>query len=376
MLGDLQAPEGGFYSSYDADSEGVEGKFYRWKPEEVRNLLTKDEYELIRLHFGLDKAPNFDDFWHFYVEKSLVEVSKSLKISLNQAKKLLTSAKEKLLTERSKRIKPFRDEKILTAWNGLMVKGLLLAGDQLNELAYISAGQKTLDFIQQKLWQKGALLASYKDGKAYLAAYLDDYAYLLDALITSLQVSWNSEHLEFAIKLADVVLNSFADEKGGFFFTAKNHEKLLYRPKAMMDEAIPSGNGVLLQVFLVLGHLLGEKRYLDAAEKILQEVWPMLMQYPAEHCSLLSGLQAYLKPSQMIVIRGDKNEIKAWKDEAQSNNNIVFAIPDTAKNLPEALALKKPQDKACAYFCRGFNCEAVVTSQADFTARLRPKKPN
>ncbi len=370
VLSELQAPEGGFYSSYDADSEGEEGKFYCWKPEEVRSLLSKDEYNLIRLHFGLDGPPNFEGYWHFYIAKSLDEVAKSLKISLDNARQLLSSAREKLLTARSKRIKPFRDEKILTSWNSLMVKGLLLAGENLKDQRYITAAQKTLDFIQQKLWQKGALLASYKDGKAYLAAYLDDYAYLIDALLASVQVSWNTDHLLFAVKLADEVLNSFADEKGGFFFTAENHEQLLYRPKSMMDEAIPSGNGVLLQNFLVLGHLLGEQPYLQAAAKILQEAWPMLLQYPSEHCSLLTGLKGYLKPPQMIVIRGDQEEINDWKEEVQSLNNYTFAIASNAPNLPKALALKKAQGPACAYLCRGFNCEAIITSKTELKAKL------
>lgn len=370
VLNDLQAPEGGFYSSFDADSEGEEGKFYRWQPEEIRSLLSKDEYAVIRLYFGLDLSPNFEGYWHLYVAKSLDSVCKLLKIRQEQGEQFLSAARLKLLKARNKRIEPFRDEKILTSWNSLMVKGLLLAGANLKEQRFINAGQKTLHFIQKKLWHKNTLYASYKDDKAYLAAYLDDYAFLLDALVTSLQVSWNTEHLLFAMKLADEVLNSFADKKGGFYFTAENHEKLLYRPKAMMDEAIPAGNAVLLRAFLVLGHLLGESRYLDAAENILQTAWPMLMQYPAEHCSLLLGLKDYLMPPQMIVIRGERDEIKAWQQEAQSITNYSFAIPNEAGPLPELLALKKIEGNACAYLCRGLTCEAVLTSIAELKSRL------
>ncbi|MBA2653084.1 MAG: thioredoxin domain-containing protein [Tatlockia sp.] len=365
VIKDLQAAKGGFYSSFDADSEGVEGKFYRWQPAEISKLLSKDEFAVVNFYYGLDNEPNFEGYWHFYVAQSMDFVCKLLNIQQEDAERLLASAKKKLLKERNKRAAPFRDEKILTSWNSLMIKGLLIAGANLKEPRFIAAGQKALDFIQQNLWQENQLLASYKEGKAYLGAYLDDYAFLLDSLLTSLQVSWNSEHLSFAIILADKILDSFAAESGGFFFTAEHHEKLLYRPKAMMDEATPSGNGILLRAFLILGHLLGESRYLNAAEQTLQSAWPMLMQHPAEHCSILLGLKEYLMPSPMFVIRGDKDEIKLWQEDIQSLSNYSFAIPAEALNLPESLALKKPQGKACAYLCRGMQCEDVISSRED-----------
>ncbi|CDZ77699.1 Thioredoxin-related protein [Legionella massiliensis] len=363
----LQAAEGGFYSSFDADSEGEEGKFYRWQREEIESLLSSDEFALVRRYYGLDRHANFEEYWHFYIAQSLESVAKQLNLELKEAEKLVASAKKKLVKARSKRAAPFRDEKILTSWNSLMIKGLMLTG----EPRFIQAGQKAIKFIQDNLWQENHLFASYKDGKAYLAAYLDDYTFLLDALVTSLQVSWNSEHLLFARQLTDVLLQSFADNQdGGFFFTAKDHEKLLYRPKTMMDEAIPAGNGILVRALLVLGYLLGETTYISAAEKTLQAAWPMLTQYPAEHCSLLLGLKESLLPGQILVIRGEKDEIKDWHQEAQRLNNYCFAIPVDAANLPESLALKKVQGKSCAYLCRGLHCEAVITSKSELKARL------
>src|SRR5262249_51074153 len=155
----------------------------------------------------------------------------------------------------------------------------LLTGYYLAEKRYINSANRAIDFIKQTLYPHQQLLASYKDGEAYLQAYLDDYAFLLDALLTSLTITWNTEHLLFAIELADTVLTHFFDQKGGgFFFTADNHEKLLYRPKAMMDEATPAGNGILVKVLLILGYLLGESRYLTAAEQTLRATWPALMQ--------------------------------------------------------------------------------------------------
>lgn len=371
VLEQLHDSEGGFFASFDADSEGEEGKFYRWDEGEIQRLLTPQEQAVVRLHFGLDNPPNFEGYWHFYVASSLEEIAKLLAISLEEARARLLSAKRKLLQARNQRTPPFRDEKILTSWNSLMIKGLLLAGRLLDEERFIASAQQSLRFVRQKMWKNGYLLASYKEGKAYLSAYLDDYAFLLDALITALQFNWDSEQLQFAIALADRVLDSFADKpNGGFFFTPENHEALLYRPKSMMDDATPAGNGVFVRVLLVLGHLLGESRYLDAAEKTLKAAWPFLMRYPAEHCTLLLGLNDFLKPPEIIVIRGDRNEIKAWQDEAQAINNYSFAIPAEVTDLPQALALKNVQGSCCAYVCRGTQCEAVITDRNQLKTKL------
>lgn len=352
----LQAPEGGFYSSFDADSEGMEGSFYVWDKAEVKALLSEDEFALVNLYYGLDNRPNFERKWHFYVANPVEDA---------QSKALLLTAKKKLLQERVKRVPPFRDEKMITSWNGLMIKGLLLAGSFLNEPSFIDSATRALYFIQQYLWQKGTLFACYKGGKAYLGGYLDDYVFLLDALLTSLQVSWNSEHLEFARALADAILDSFASENaGGFYFTPKNHEALLYRPKVMMDEATPSGNGILVRTFLLLGYLLGDSRYLSSAENTLQAAWPMLQRYPAEHCSLLLGLKELLHPSPLIIIRGEQEESRKWQQEVQSLTNYSFVIPNDATNLPDALTVKKVQGKVCAYVCRGLHCDTVITDRS------------
>lgn len=361
VINDMQSLEGGYYSSLDADSEGEEGKFYRWDKTEIQAELTDDEYALISHYFGLTQTPNFEQHWHLYVAQSLESVSKFLTLSLGDTKKLLLSAKKKLLVKRNQRTKPFRDEKILTSWNSLMIKGMLLAGYYLAENRYLSSAERAIGFIKEKLYSKQQLLASYKDGEAYLQAYLDDYVFLIDALLTSLTISWNTEHLLFAIELTDTVLKHFYDQSvGGFFFTADNHEKLLYRPKTMMDEAIPAGNGILVRVLLTLGHLLGETHYLTAAEKTLQAAWAALMQFPAEHCSLLRGLNDYLIPPQIVIIRGKQDEIKSWQDYARPRNHYTFAIPNETLNLPQALSAKKPQEKACAYLCQGFQCNEVT----------------
>lgn len=361
VISNMQSPEGGYYSSVDADSEGEEGKFYVWDVSEIEKLLDRKEYYIARLYFGLDQHPNFENHWHLHAAQSLESISTDLKIPLHEAQKLLQSTKEKLLLARNKRISPCCDEKILTSWNSLMIKGMLTTGDILQEPRFIKSAQSAISFIQQKLWHNNRLMASYKDGRANLPAYLDDYAFLLDALLVSLQISWDADHLHFAIDLTEVLLKYFSDKsEGGFFFTAEDHEKLLYRPKTMMDETMPSGNGSAARALITLGHLLGESRYLDAAQKTLQAAWPALSQYPAEHCALLMGLKDFLAPPQIIVIRGPDNEIKIWQSIAKSIHNYTFAIPDNAKSLPKLLASQTYAGKTRAYVCEGAQCSAVI----------------
>jgi uncharacterized protein YyaL (SSP411 family) len=372
VIKEMQAPEGGYYSSLDADSEGEEGKFYRWELKELQSLLTKKEYAVLSSYYGFDKAPNFEGYWHFYLPKTLESLSKSLDIPRATLKQILAQANEKLLNARDKRARPFRDEKILTSWNAITAKGMLLAGRQLNEKRYLQSAEKSLIFMQNKLWDGEYLQACYKNGNAYLLGYLDDYAFLLDALLTSLEISWDSNRLLFATAIAETTLNHFIDSKnGGFFFTANNHETLLYRPKTMMDDAIPAGNGILARGLLLLGYLLGENRYIDAAEQTLKSAWAFLTRYPAEHCSLLLALKDYLSPSPIIVLRGNKEEMVAWQKEAIFTQIPIFSIPSEARNLPKALASKFAQGDCCAYICEGQTCKSVIRTLDNFKSLLQ-----
>lgn len=357
----MQAPDGGYYTSLDADSEGIEGKFYRWKQSEVRALLDKSEYACLSLHYGLNELPNFDAYWHFYQTKSLEQVAHLLSISLAEATQLLLSAKQKLLNHRQQRIAPFLDQKILTSWNALMIKGMLVAGTVLNDDRFLQSAHQAIQFIQQHAWHGKQLLACHMDGKSYLSAYLDDYAFLLDALLTALQTSWSSKLLSFTIELAEIVLANFIDaDHGGCFFTAKGDEELLYRPKIMMDEAIPAGNGVFARSLLILGYLLAEPRYLLAAENILKTAWSSLSQYPAEHCSLLLALKIQLDPPQIIIIRAEKKDLRAWQNVVKTSKNFVFAIPHDERDLPSVLNIKKYLPGGCAYICENLHCKTTI----------------
>lgn len=372
----MQDTQGGFYSSMDADSEGEEGKFYTWDQASFQTALTEKEQQVASSYFGLNSAANFEHQWHLNVTQSQEALALDFNLPKEQINSLLLSAKKKLLLVRETRVHPFVDNKILTAWNSLMIKGLFNVGDILDENRFIASAERALTFIENHLWQNDELFACYAEGKVETKAYLDDYAYLADALLTSLQIKWDTKRLNLAVELVETLLTHFSDQTHGFFFTSDQHEKILYRPKTFMDEAIPAGNGVALQVLLILGHLLGEERYLIAAENILHAAWPSLLNYPTDHAAMLLGLRNFLQPPKIIIIRGEQNVIEQWRKESQSIHHLVFAIPTNLTDLPLPLSLRVADNFPCAYICEGQTCQPVIKSLDQLKAALAFDRPN
>jgi uncharacterized protein YyaL (SSP411 family) len=364
VIRDMQDPAGGYYSTLDADSEGREGLFYLWTPEQMIEVLTPDESEIARQHYGLDFEPNFEgQAWHAFAAVPIDDLDTALAPSAAAA--ALESARAKLLATRDARIWPGRDEKVLASWNGLMIKAMATAARVLERRDLAESAEAAAQFVKREMWKDGRLLASHKDDRARFAAYLDDYAFMADGLIELLRCRWNSEDLKFACELADVLLEYFEDPNGGFFFTAKDHETLIHRPKPFSDEATPSGNGIAAQVLLRLGHLLGETRYLDAAGRVLQAAWPALEEHPHAHGSLLNALQSMLVEPETIVIRGDEGELATWRRYVNAGSNprrISFAIPNGTDDLPDALAARSARGEAVAYVCRGTVCSEPITT--------------
>jgi len=353
MLADLRSPDGGFYSSRDADSEGEEGRFYVWTPDEVAALLEPDDYAAFARRYGLDQDPNFEGKWHLTVRQTVDDPDGRI-----------DSARSILLAERGRRIEPGRDDKQLTSWNALAIRGLAIAGRILERSELTDAAAAGAAFVCDKLFVDGRLLASYKDGAAHFSAYLDDHAFMIDALLELLQSRWDSGQLDFAITLADLLLDHFEDPtSGGFFFTADDHEALMHRPKPLADEAMPSGNGIAALALQRLGHLLGEQRYIDAAENTLRDAWQAMDQYPHGHVTLLHALEEYLSPPEIVDIRGAAAEINDWRDSMTrlyAPSRLVFAIDDGDENLPGLLAGRKAANgEVLAYRCVGAHCELI-----------------
>ncbi len=373
IMRDMQDPEGGYYSTLDADSEGEEGKFYLWMPAEVEAIVDGPEYAIVAEHFGLTEAPNFEgQSWHLQVRTPLEDLDRA--VSLQEARARLDSARRKLLALRDERVAPGRDEKVLVAWNGLMIRAMARAARRLGHDDLASSATLAVDFIRERLWQDGRLLASYKDGRARFDAYLDDYAFLADGLLELLQSRWRSSDLTLACQLADVIVEQFEDPEGGFFFTAHDHETLIHRPKPYSDEATPSGNGVAARVLLSLGHLLGESRYIEAAERTLQATWSIVERYPEAHGTLLESLELALTPPELIVIRSDSaHRIGEWQRYVNAGfhpGRMSFGIPNDETELPGFLHDREPRGEIVAYVCRGTECRAPVTRFEALAATL------
>jgi uncharacterized protein YyaL (SSP411 family) len=372
IIRDLQAPSGGYWSTLDADSEGHEGKFYVWDADEVRALLPALAYEALARRFGLDREPNFEGKWHLHAYATEQEVATELGIDAVEVQRRLAEAKQILLAKRNTRVWPGRDEKILTSWNGLAIAGMAVAARVLGRPDLAESATRAVDFIRQHLFRDGRLLAVYKDGKSRFAAYLDDYAFLLDALLELLQTRWRSSDLQLAIALADALLQHFSDaESGGFYFTADDHEQLIHRSKSFGDEAVPAGNAIAAQALTRLGLLLGETRYLDAAARTLRAAWAPVQHYPHAHASMLVALAEHLDPPEQVIIRGPIDEATRWRDSVTkkySPMRQVFAIEADAPGLPEALAAKRALDGCVAYVCRGMTCSEPIRALAPLLA--------
>jgi uncharacterized protein YyaL (SSP411 family) len=367
MLLDMLAGSGGFYSTRDADSEGEEGLFYVWTPEQVQGLLSADSYELFARRFGLNEAANFEGKWHLTVRESIEDLAGSTGRSEEDTASLIDSARRTLLEERSKRVHPARDEKQLTSWNALAIRGFAIAGRALARQDLIDKAAAAVDFISSRMMADGRLLASYKDGESRFPAYLDDHAFLLDALLELLQAKWSNAHLDLATQMAELLLAHFFDAKeGGFFFTADDHEQLMHRPKPYADDATPSGNGIAAFALQRLGFLLGETRYLDAAEKTLRSSWKSMDEYPHGHVSLLTALEEYTQHPEIVIIRGPSDEIARWRESAArlyAPRRLVFAIDADTAGLPGALAERKAEPgKTIAYRCTGSQCSLPLDS--------------
>jgi uncharacterized protein len=375
MLRDMQSPEGGYWSTLDADSEGHEGKFYVWTPEELRSLLPAAEYSAVISRFGLDAEANFEGEWHLHVRRSIEDAAALLTITSVQLEERLASARQRMLTVRNTRVWPARDEKIIVAWNALAIKGMALAARALNRDDLLSSAHKAIDFIRTHMIKDGRLLSVYTNGRARIGGYLDDHAFLLDALIECLQTRWRNEDLQLAQQVADTLLEQFEDqEKGSFFFTANDAEQLIHRPKSFSDDALPSGNGVVAQALTRLGHLLGEPRYIHAAERTLRAAWHNLEDQPVAYPSMMMALQDVIDAPQLVIIRGKPREINEWQQQFNklyAPQRIVLSIPSDTPSLPTALATKKALTSTTAYVCKGSTCSEPLQSLAAVIALAR-----
>ena len=373
LMREMQHPEGGYYAALDADSEGEEGRFYVWRRDAVKRLLTSDEYLVIETLYGLDKPANFEGKWNLHRRDAWRAVVERLYLAPEDAERHLASAKAKLLAARAEREPPGRDDKVLASWNGLAIFGLAKAGMRLGEPAWLDSATRAADFVRTRMVEDGRLYATWKDGTVNYAGYLDDYANMMLGLLALLAARWRDEDMALATFLADELLNRFEDrDGGGFFFTAHDHERLIHRPKPTSDDALPPGNGSAARALFALGHLAGEPRYLDAAQRSLQWSRGFIEQHPASHCTLLTALEETVHPPQVVILRGPAADMDAWLDVARTGFRpwrTAYGIPYDAERAPQYLPRLVSADtraRVSAFICSGLECGAPITDLAAF----------
>jgi uncharacterized protein len=378
VLRDMTSPEGGFYSAEDADSEGVEGKFYLWKREEIEQILDKDASIFIKA-FNISIEGNWSDPLHDgetgtnipYLEKSYKEIAEENNLTENEVKDKLEDCRKKLFYYREQRIHPLKDTKILTDWNGLMISAFAKAAQVLHAKKYEDAAVKCAEFILKNLvTEKDRLLHRYKDGESGLPAHIEDYSFFIAALLDLYETTFNSSYIIKAIELNKIFLHHFWDkENGGFFFTADDSEELIVRQKDIYDGALPSGNSIALSNLLRLARLTSDIAYEDKAKELIEIFSAAINSSPASFTQTLTAIDFILHPSFEIIIAGEKKSAESLIERIHKSyipSKVVLFIDEEEKNILEAAPFLKDYSpvngKPAVYVCKNYNCNMPVTS--------------
>ena len=391
VLRDMTDAKGGFYSAEDADSEGVEGKFYVWTEDEIRKVLKEEEADLIINVYNIDKTGNFRDEASgkntganiLHLEKTLTEVAFKNKTSVDELKEHVETARQKLFTARNKRIHPHKDDKILTDWNGLMIAALAKGAQVCNEPEYADAAKRAADFILTDMRrQDGRILHRYRDGHAAILANVDDYAFLIWGLLELYETVFDVHYLQTALDLNNEMIKHFWDEQdGGFYFTADDAEELIVRQKEIYDGAIPSGNSIAVLNLFRLARITADADLEDKANKIMLAFSKDVKSVPSGYTQMMVALDFGIGPSYEIVIVGNP-EAKDTKEMLNSlrkhfiPNKVVLLRPSDQEE-PDIIRLAKFTEyqssfdgKATAYVCLDYSCKMPTTDTEEMLKLL------
>ena len=362
VLGHMTSPGGGFYSAEDADSEGEEGKFYVWKKKEIQEILGKDA-DIFCLYYDVTDGGNFEGHTILYNSMNLSSIAFHFGKSEPEIKQILKQSREKLYAVREKRVPPGRDDKIMTSWNSLMVTAFVKGYRVTGERDFVDAAKNCIGFIESKLTKDGELLHTYKDGQSKLRAYLDDYAYFVNALLDYFEVAPSKQYLDLAVYYANYLIEHFWDEtQKNFFFTADNHEKLIIRTKNIYDLSLPSGNSVAAGVMLRLHHLTQEKKYLDVSIKVMESLAVMAAENPFGFGQLLNTIYTYLqKPVEITLINPVNEDVKNYllKKFIPEAILVMISKKEDLENLTSLQFFAGKEfdgTKTKVYVCRDFTC--------------------
>ncbi|HEX2915136.1 MAG TPA: thioredoxin domain-containing protein [Chloroflexia bacterium] len=376
---EMTSPEGGFYSTQDADSEGEEGKFFVWSEDEIVKALGAEDARLFNRYYGVSKGGNWEGHNILHVTGTPEEVAREMGVSVERLNDVLANGRAKLLALREKRIHPGRDEKILTSWNGLMLKSFAVASRVLNREDYRQIALNNASFILNTMrTPEGKLYRTYKDGKAHLNGFLEDYSYYADGLLALYEATFDLKWLVEARKLADSMLDKFWDDQDETFFdTASDHEELVTRPRSFFDNAVPSGNAVAADVLLRLALLTGEESYRQHAEGVLRKLAELASQSPTGFGRLLSALDFYLSSPKEVVIAGNEGEdgtrqFLALLYGLYQPNRVVMLLQDKVDptGWPLLEYRQRIEGKPTAYVCENYACQQPVTDPAQLAAQL------
>jgi uncharacterized protein YyaL (SSP411 family) len=386
VLREMASPEGPFYSTLDADSEGVEGKFYVWSEAEIEQLLGKEDAALFSAVYGVEPGGNWEGHNILHRSKTWAQMARLFGIDEARLRETLARARGVLFRAREQRVRPGRDDKMLTSWNGLMIGAMALAGAVLQEPRYRDAAVKAADFLLTRLrTPDGRLLHSYSSGsEPRLNGYLEDYSFLIDALMTLWETTFEPRWLRAALELTGVLLDQFSDpDSAGFFFTGRDHEPLIARTKDIQDNATPSGNAMAVTALLRLALLTDRHDLRDRAEATLRLHRGLMAEHPTATGQMLLALDFRLGPVEEWAIVGDPS--------AAETRRVVRALYRTF--LPRrVLALKRPGEPdldslvpllankvstgpVTAYRCRNFACAAPLVGPEAVEAALQSPVP-
>ena len=373
------AENGGFYSTQDADSEGVEGKFFVWEPNDVEDIIGEENAEIFCEYYDITPQGNFEGENILHVQAPPDIFARKLRMDLGELEALLADAKQKLFEARETRIKPGLDDKILTSWNGLMIRGMAMGYQLTGKSEYLEACEKSAEFVLTVLSQdNGLLLRTYRDGKSHLNAYLEDYSYFIAGLIGLYEASFEPRWLTEAERLANLMIDQFGDDAGdGFFFTGKAHETLIVQSKSAYDGATPSGASMAIHSLLRLAKHLDKSEFHDRAVETLLLYFHQMERMPSGSGQLLCELAFLLSTPKEIAIVGQKGDAKtdallaALHGTYQPNKIVALSESADGQTLPLLAGKTQVDNTATAYVCENYVCQAPTTDVEAFVKLLR-----
>ena len=375
VLREMTSPEGGFYSAYDADSEGIEGKFYVWKKSEIREILG-DDADIFCLFYDVTDGGNWEGNNILCNNLNISTVAFNFGTTEEKVKEILQTCSKKLLDVRSKRVAPGLDDKILVSWNSLMITAFAKGYRVTNDSRYLDAAKDCISFIENNLFSGDKLLRTYKNKTAKIDGYLEDYSYFVNCLLDVFEIDPDPKYLKLALKLGHHLVDHFWDsENNSFFMTSDNHEKLIIRPKSNYDLSLPSGNSVSAFVMLRLYHFSQEQQFLEITTKILESQAQMAAENPFGFGYLLNTISIYLeKPVEITIINTENSQLCNSVILEYLPNSIIVTVQssDQLSALSEYpfFAGKSFEEKTSAFVCKNFTCSLPLHTIDEINAQL------